>query len=456
MYVRKFEAETMDQALQDIKMELGPDAIILKTKTNKGLGGTFKKGKVEVTAAISERNYSKKSLAEQNMSEGDREKFYQSSSSHISSMLDNFSDNSTATHTVKNPGYGNLSLNKAVKTVKDVTKKAQSSLDDFLSQGPSEPAPANNSAPRGEVFSERSKPEMPVAKEVMRSTPQINTDFYDQKIEFLEKKILELTRTVKNVANNDPEGILEMRTVLRSLSVDESYIQELIRKSIFELSNDDLKSFDTVFEFCLQEMFEKISTKPALFTQNDIVSPITVVLSETSNGQSSMLYKLAALKENCVIITYGTNDNRDFVKSMFDIKVEHASTPAEVVSYTRNYTDAKATVFIDYKNTTKETNEAKKFIEGLKRSFDQVETLISLSAIHSEIYNKSIVTRYGQVAEGLVLNMLDLCLDYGPLFNISLTSSHLPMVFFGTGTTVPDDIETATKERILAGMFKLN
>ena len=60
MYVRKFEADTIEEALKDIKRELGPDAVILKTITNKGLKGAFKKKKIEITAAISEKNYSRK------------------------------------------------------------------------------------------------------------------------------------------------------------------------------------------------------------------------------------------------------------------------------------------------------------------------------------------------------------------------------------------------------------
>ena len=55
MYVKKFEADTLDDALQSVKRELGPDAIILKTITNKGLKGAFKKSRVEITAAISEQ-----------------------------------------------------------------------------------------------------------------------------------------------------------------------------------------------------------------------------------------------------------------------------------------------------------------------------------------------------------------------------------------------------------------
>ena len=52
MYVRKFEADTIEEALKEIKRELGPDAVILKTITNKGLKGAFKKKKIEITAAI--------------------------------------------------------------------------------------------------------------------------------------------------------------------------------------------------------------------------------------------------------------------------------------------------------------------------------------------------------------------------------------------------------------------
>ena len=43
MYVRKFEGETLDEALKAVKSELGPEAIILKTNSFKGLKGSLKK-----------------------------------------------------------------------------------------------------------------------------------------------------------------------------------------------------------------------------------------------------------------------------------------------------------------------------------------------------------------------------------------------------------------------------
>ena len=39
MHVKKFEANSLDEAFKKIKKELGPDAIILKTVTNKGRKG---------------------------------------------------------------------------------------------------------------------------------------------------------------------------------------------------------------------------------------------------------------------------------------------------------------------------------------------------------------------------------------------------------------------------------
>ncbi|MBN2792300.1 MAG: flagellar biosynthesis protein FlhF, partial [Desulfuromonadales bacterium] len=53
MLVRKFEAENMAAALNQVKKSLGPEALILSTRTlgKKGLG-VLGKQTIEVTAAI--------------------------------------------------------------------------------------------------------------------------------------------------------------------------------------------------------------------------------------------------------------------------------------------------------------------------------------------------------------------------------------------------------------------
>ena len=64
MHVRKFYGETIEETLKKIKSELGPDTIILKTVSNKGVKGALKKHKIEITAAISEKDYVKKASLE--------------------------------------------------------------------------------------------------------------------------------------------------------------------------------------------------------------------------------------------------------------------------------------------------------------------------------------------------------------------------------------------------------
>jgi flagellar biosynthesis GTPase FlhF len=64
------------------------------------------------------------------------------------------------------------------------------------------------------------------------------------------------------------------------------------------------------------------------------------------------------------------------------------------------------------------------------------------------------VTKYKHFSDGVVVSFLDQCLSFGSLLNIHVESGYLPFKFFGTGATVPDDIEAATAERILAGMFQ--
>ncbi len=75
MRVKKFEAKSMKEALQMVKQELGPDAVILAARDNRksfGLGGD---ASVEITAAVSEGTLQKKKFAESRLSTATRATF---------------------------------------------------------------------------------------------------------------------------------------------------------------------------------------------------------------------------------------------------------------------------------------------------------------------------------------------------------------------------------------------
>jgi flagellar biosynthesis protein FlhF len=501
MYVRKFEADTIEEALKDIKRELGPDAVILKTITNKGLKGAFKKKKIEITAAISEKNYVRKAQVDTVLNDSQKDEFYNGSAGYIANMIDqhdNSRDKQTSTSRNGN-SYGSMGLNRPVSSTKGIASQIKTGLkeglDDFLSLGEREDRHARNS--RDFNFDDEVEASRPITQaprmdsrmegrvapahmaQVRREAPQqvapqqtVNTagsrligeEMYEKqktKIDDLEKKLYELTRSFERIHKKEPIGIYQLRTTLRSLDINEIYIQQLIKKGLFELTESDVENADIVFEFALREMMTTVSTAMPLFSAptSQKKSVITVFLSEASCGQSSMVQKIGSMKKDSVTIRNITSINESkasFAEKIFGMNVIKVASIAEIVSECRKALEDGKSVFIDYKCNETESNDTKKFIDGLRRAFRDVEVLITLSAIHTELYNRKVLGTYRSLSDGVVVSHLDACLNFGSLFNITQDIKDLPYKFFGTGEVVPDDLEAATAERILAGIFKFS
>lgn len=64
MKIKKYIGQTTHEAMLKLKMELGPDAVVLNTKTirHKGLFGYFKKPLIEITAAYEDKDLLKKKI----------------------------------------------------------------------------------------------------------------------------------------------------------------------------------------------------------------------------------------------------------------------------------------------------------------------------------------------------------------------------------------------------------
>ena len=149
------------------------------------------------------------------------------------------------------------------------------------------------------------------------------------------------------------------------------------------------------------------------------------------------------------------DENLELAASLFDLNIEKVRSISEVSSSARKAIEDKNNVFIDFRNQNVDQEETKKFIEGMRRSVDNVEVLLCLSAIHSETYNKKMVKKYEKLTDGLMVNHLDQCLDFASLINIQNAFADKEFVFFGTGASIPEDIETASSERLLAEMFNI-
>lgn len=524
MFVKKFEADTLEEALKAVKFELGPDAIILKTITNNGLKGAFKKKRIEITAAISEQSYQKKAKVDKVLNNDQKEALYKNPASSIKETITKYNSpqNAQSSGGQNGPGYGSMGLNKVVNTLAkgaaglgDVTNRAsgmiKNSLDDFLTDGQdnhfdvdsdsnddepivyARPKPKPAPAPQPQMQARREAPqpqnhgkyaeppqdhvEISARREAPQAAPAaapasgVSREAYNElrqemrtqqhKIELLEQKLMEMSQNYQfNQKHlNEAKGVFQLRTTLKTLDVDESHILDLIKKANYELSKDDLENPDVIFEFALKEMAGSINTGIPLFAKVDNGDPIiTVLVSEAASGQSTMGMKIAVLKKDVVVVQYSqdaqNNASTDFAAQVFGIKVEKVQNFSEVVGLCRKATEAGKSVLVDVRLNSKYTDETKKFVETLKRGFNHVEVLCTLSAIHSELYNRKIIARYKDVVDGVIISHVDLCMNFGALFNVHKAHNKLPLKFFGTGPVVPDDIEGATAERMMAGLFQ--
>jgi flagellar biosynthesis GTPase FlhF len=507
MFVKKFEADTLEEALKAVKVELGPDAIILKTITNNGLKGAFKKKRIEITAAISERSFEKKAKVDKVLNNEQKEAFYKNSASSIKESITKYNGPDAGS----NSGYGSIGLNKVVNTLAkgsagfaEMKTKTSSliknSLDDFLTDGDEiafdidstddTPAPVRKPQNHGK-YSEPPAARKQTTKQMVEDTVEIarnplrepqasvapsqgvgvSREAYNElkqelrttqhKMELLEQKLMELSQNYQfNQKHlNEAKGIFQLRTTLKTLDVNESHILDLIKKANYELSKEDLENPDVIFEFALQEMASSINSGIPLFAKIENGDPVvTVLISEAASGQSTMGTKIAVLKKDVVMIQYSqdaqNNASTDFAAQVFGIKVEKVQNFSEAIGLCRKATEAGKSVLIDVRLNSKFSDETKKFIETLKRGFQHVEVLCTLSAIHSELYNRKIIARYKDIVDGVIISHVDLCMNFGALFNVHKAHNKLPLKFFGTGPVVPDDIEGATAERLMSGLFQ--
>lgn len=418
MHVRKFIGDTLEDALTQIKKELGPDAIILKTNTQKGAFPPFNKKKVEITAAISEKSLGKKMKVDIILDDSQKENLYKSSSKTISNIINDYGETSTGN---KVGSYEKMALNKQVS--KNNSKK---SLDEFISEGTLTKTEKENYG------------ESVVSVEKLAEI--------EDKLNFLSERI----------DNKTPLSIVKFRDYLRGLEIEESYIQELVKKAIRDISPEEIKDFEVLNEFAVQEMLKEIKTELAAFSRVNNEGVITLLISEVASGQSLMIEKLASLKTDSMVIKNGKNkEAKTLASEFFDFTVENVEGISNLLSQCRKGLAENKSVFIDYKVNPDELNDTKKVVEALRRIFPNLEVLINLSSIHSESYNKKVLQKYQRFANGMTIAHLDLCINYGAIFNLTLNFPNLPIKFFGTGEVIPEDIEAASPERLLAGIFRI-
>jgi len=403
MRIKKFVGENMKQVTEQMKLELGAEAIILDTRRlSQGGPPHFKNQKmVEITAAIDEVAPDK-----------------QNSYVH---PLNRYS------HTTDR----DLAISYAGHITDDEATAASQ-----ISAGRSEPG--RNSSPARAASADA------------ESTP----GFYR-----LNNQVAEITEKLREIAErvNVPRMPLLseplQRVYLRLIEhdVDDQIALGLVQSAVLKFNDVQLKDRQTLDSFILSSIAGVMKT--AAQTSTDTKQPKNVALiGPTGVGKTTTIAKLSSIRkilhnEKVALIsadTYriGAIEQLRTFAAIADIPMEVAYTPSEMKEAVARF-QSYDMIFID---TVGRSQRMKADLSELKKILGAAapeEIHLVVNAVTANRTMNEILDNFSALQPNrLIVSKVDEAATYGMMLNASVLSS-LPVSYITTGQAVPDDVKEA-------------
>ena len=467
MQVKKFEAPTIQEALDNVKRELGPEAIILHTKKNSRGFGLLSKASVEVTAAVSDRSMTKKKIVEGRISDSNKDVMRNLPAKKQAEVYERYVD-----RYVEQADRVEEKVQVNQKSKKITATRYIDIQDD------------KQNSSRKEAVVAAQVPSPDLSKVALKQGISL-----EDEIKYLKKTIEELKANQKASGEEDAsfaasffrsgasaQNVLQhtsldnpvIQEIFESLvvnGVDRKYVLSLIKKAVFELRPEQLSKIDQVIDALATEVmasievlpvFEGISTKvkgegngPAIFC----------LIGPTGVGKTTTIAKLASEAIHKKKLRVG----------LINLDSQRANTFEQLGTYARllklpfrsinSIEDIQASladfhhldlVIIDTEGRSHRDSQSLSKIQEKLKLLPQSKYFLTLSATTRDVELYDAANRFsGFNPAGVIITKLDEAVVFGGIYNLSRRMK-LPFVCFTTGQTIPDDIEDATKERIAA------
>ncbi|MEK6705082.1 MAG: flagellar biosynthesis protein FlhF [Bdellovibrionota bacterium] len=449
MQVKKFEAPTIQEALENVKRELGPEAIILQTKQNRGGFGLLSKPSVEVTAAVSERSLIKKKKVESKLPNVKRSLLNKLPAYKQANMYDKYEDkylehiSSTREH---------VEVSAAAKTA-----VVEEKIEDIAS-----PAAAKHVTSRRYIDIDDDEP----ATVKSAVSQKVNaTASIEEEVKRLRKLVEELSAVpqVQTTVVGNPV-LQEAFEQLLVSGLDRKFAFPLVRKAANEIGTERSGKLDAVLDqVALEIMMNTEVISPLRGVNANDNKPrgpvIMAVVGPTGVGKTTSVAKIAAeakAKRNLkagflnLDVQKPTSFNQlaTYAK-ILNIPFRSAATTEDLKAVLQDFKSLDL-VIVDTAGFSQRNPESLKDTQTLLSELPNLQTHLVLSATtrDSELYDMS--SRFSVLRpQGLIITKLDESTTYGSIYNIS-QKAKLPLLYFTTGQRVPEDIEDASRERVAA------
>ncbi|MBS1958669.1 MAG: hypothetical protein JST80_04275 [Bdellovibrionales bacterium] len=463
MQVKKFEAPTLQEALDTIKRELGPEAIILQTKQNRRGFGLMSKGSVEVTAAVSERATEKKQSVERRLPNAYTQKVNALPAKSQADIYESYLEKRIERERVQ---LSNQSAqNTAAAASKKMTAMRYADIEDDAA------TQARNQVQNIPEYGVPSNVENAI--ENYSASRNGSNDALASEVAQLRKLVDELRRERKKpeyIDSDSPlaatEALQEAFEMLLQAGVERRYSVQMMRDVARNLTIEARADRDNVLDAVAEQLLKTSSTRNVFgnAVASDHGPELHAFVGASGSGKTSTLAKLATdavrnRNEKVGIIRLQVVGEETVDPLIVFAKALHtpyrqASSIEELQVAIQDMSQC-GRIFIDTPGVSaKETNTVNR-IRSLLSSVPGVRVQVVLSAITRdlELQEQARVLQSFN-PESIVFTRLDESYSPGVVLSVS-NRLRLPISVFTKGKKVTEDWETASPERITASILNI-
>lgn len=422
MKLKRFEALSLQEALQAVKAELGPDAVIVSSRRIQKAGGLFgllSQTVIEVTAAVDRSTHATEAQPAVTL---DRS---------LQALLRNPSP--PASPSVESPTAKKeptFSEQLKVATVLDpVTQHLHDMKEEIQRLRESQKDPEQALGPlRQELEGLRI-----VVGEVLGSQMQ-------KRVEGL------------------PGGLLEDYQALVSHGVEPPLAHQLLRSVVETLGTVGLRNREAVTHL-LRERMEEMLVVSNLAVSRQYGQKTMMLVGPTGVGKTTTIAKLAGLareqntQRKTVLITLDTyrvaavEQLRVFAK-ILKIPLEVAVSQQDFLGCLGRHQEADL-ILIDTAGRSPKDQAGHDELMTMTREACKIETHLVLAAPVAESVQLDTIRRYQSLPiQNIIMTKLDETPRYGSMYNL-LSHAGIPVSYLSAGQRVPEDLEPANTQRLV-------
>lgn len=459
MQVRKYEATTIKEAVEMVKKDLGPDAIILSTKETQKHMGAHAPRKVTITAAVAEETYHKKKLVEKNLSSRD---------------LDNLSKKSARVQRqFIDKAYTHIN-DKIVEKRRTLEERNYASIpeEDFVEEKVSR---VMKPKIRESFLPSKIKQAVPsmVAPAPVAKVDTGKIDELKNEIKRLQSMVQNMNSSTKSAAQTSntaslypgakhglPQDTSAMFEKLMNEGVEEKMVVELMKNAQLQLKENVRK------KALLEAWVAKWLYSSVDVVKEKLTSRYHVFVGPRGVGKTSTLVKMAShlvLKEKKRIGIISADNNKVGAVEQLKIYSQILNVPfavwrkGEDINVYLRQMERVDHILIDTEGQSLlQMNEIDQLKNHIPYELGNLRIHLVLSAMLKDEEIFSFARRFRSVQfHDFIITNIDQLRKHGILVNLQKQVT-APYFAFGLGPMIPEDFEWASKERVLDCIFKLS